>query len=64
MANVMDVAKKKIIIVEEDEDIEKVATILGNKKIKKVPVLRNGVLRGIISRGDIIRYVTKEFLKN
>lgn len=64
MANVMDVAKKKIIVVEEDEEIEKVATILGNKKIKKVPVHRNGVLRGIISRGDIIRYVTKEFLKN
>lgn len=61
--NVMNVAKKKVIAVEEDVDIENVATILGNKKIKKVPVVSNGVLRGIISRGDIIRFVTKEFLK-
>ena len=32
------------------------------KKIKKVPVIKNGVLMGIISRGAIIRFITKEFI--
>lgn len=64
LENIMNVAKKKVTVVDENEEIEKVAAILGNKKIKKVPVIKNGVLRGIISRGDIIRFITKEFLKN
>uniref|UniRef100_UPI0038657C51 CBS domain-containing protein n=1 Tax=Paenibacillus psychroresistens TaxID=1778678 RepID=UPI0038657C51 len=35
---------------------------MGEKKIKKVPVERQGVLVGIISRGDVIRHVFKQFI--
>ena len=59
--NVMQLAKRKVIKVSWDEDIEIIAAILGKKQIKKVPVERNGVLAGIISRGDIIRNSFKEF---
>jgi CBS domain-containing protein len=59
---VMSVAKKKVIKVAWDEEIEQVAALLGNKQIKKVPVERNGVLVGIISRGDVIRQVFKKLL--
>ncbi len=59
--NVMQLAKRKVIKVSWDEDIEIIAAILGKKQIKKVPVVRNGVLAGIISRGDIIRNSFKEF---
>jgi CBS domain-containing protein len=60
--NVMEIAKKKVIKVQWDTPIEAIATILGEKKIKKVPVERKGVLVGIISRGDVIRHVFKQFL--
>lgn len=60
--NVMRVAKKNVQKVSWDEEIENVAAILGNKRIKKLPVERNGVLVGIISRGDVIRHVFKAML--
>lgn len=60
--NVMRIAKKSVQKVMWDENIENVAAILGNKRIKKLPVERNGVLIGIISRGDVIRHVFKKVL--
>jgi CBS domain-containing protein len=60
--NVMAIAKKKVITVHYEEDIEQIATILGKKQIKKVPVERNRVLVGIISRGDVIRHSFKALL--
>jgi CBS domain-containing protein len=62
--NVMRIAKTKVVKVQFDMEIEDIATILGQKKIKKVPVERNGVLVGIISRGDVLRYVYNTFLQN
>ncbi|OPA76856.1 CBS domain-containing protein [Paenibacillus selenitireducens] len=58
-ANVMDIAKRKVTTVAWNEEIENIAAILGKKQIKKLPVQRNGVLVGIISRGDVIRNVFK-----
>ncbi|MDR7077652.1 putative transcriptional regulator [Neobacillus niacini] len=58
--NVMKLAKRKVIKVSWDDDIENIAAILGKRQIKKVPVERNGILVGIISRGDIIRNSFKE----
>jgi len=60
--NVMDIAKKTPLKVHWNEDIEIVASILGKKQIKKLPVERNGVLVGIISRGDVIRESFKSLL--
>ncbi|GAE93911.1 CBS domain protein sometimes clustered with YjeE [Gracilibacillus boraciitolerans JCM 21714] len=53
--NVMEVARKSVYTVKSDEDIEEIARILGKKQIKKLPVEQNGILVGIISRGDVIR---------
>ncbi|MHC0036229.1 CBS domain-containing protein [Pseudoneobacillus sp. C159] len=60
--NVMEIAKKRVQTVQWNEEIETVAAILGKKQIKKVPVERNGVLVGIISRGDVIRESFKSLL--
>lgn len=60
--NVMEIAKKNVYKVSWDEEIENIAAILGGKQIKKVPVERNGVLVGIISRGDVIRHSFKSIL--
>lgn len=60
--NVMEIATTRVITVDSDQDIDQVAKILGNKKIKKVPVIVNNKLIGIISRGDIVRFVVKNYL--
>lgn len=59
---VLNIAKKKVIKVAWDEEVENVATILGKRKIKKLPVEQDGRLVGIISRGDVIRHTFKNFL--
>jgi CBS domain-containing protein len=59
---VLEIAKRKVFKVSWDEEIENVAAILGKKEIKKLPVERNGVLVGIISRGDVIRHSFKALL--
>jgi CBS domain-containing protein len=60
--NVMKIAKKKVVKVAWDEKMEIIAAVLGKKQIKKVPVEKNGVLAGIISRGDVIRNSFKELI--
>jgi CBS domain-containing protein len=60
--NVLEIAKRKVFKVSWDEEMENIAAILGKKQIKKVPVERNGVLVGIISRGDVIRHSFKDIL--
>lgn len=60
--NVLHIAKKKVFTVSWNEEIEKIASILGKKQIKKLPVERDGVLVGIISRGDVIRHSFKAIM--
>jgi CBS domain-containing protein len=60
--NVLEIAKKKVFKVTWDEEMENIAAFLGKKHIKKLPVERNGVLVGIISRGDVIRHSFKSIL--
>jgi CBS domain-containing protein len=60
--NILKIAKKKVIKASWDEEVEDVAATLGNKRIKKLPVERDGVLVGIISRGDVIRHSFKNYV--
>lgn len=61
--SVMEVATTKLISVDTDYDIDEVAKVLGEKKIKKVPVLEDGKLAGVISRSDILRYILGVYLE-
>ncbi|WP_373460385.1 CBS domain-containing protein [Paenibacillus sp. V4I7] len=60
--NVMKIARKKVFTVDSEEEVEQIAAILGKKRIKKLPVLHQGVLVGIISRGDVIRHSFQSIL--
>jgi CBS domain-containing protein len=53
--NVMEVAKKNVLKAQWNEKIDNIASVLGNKHIKKLPIEKDGQLVGIISRGDVIR---------
>lgn len=61
-ANVMDVATKRVVSIDVDTSIEHACTVLGTRRIKKVPVLRHGRLAGTLSRTDVTRCVMQQFL--
>jgi CBS domain-containing protein len=50
-----DVMTHGAVSVLEDTPIPEVADILAERRIKRVPVLRDGKVVGIVSRADIIR---------
>jgi CBS domain-containing protein len=61
--NVMEIATHKVISVKPQTELGEVAEILGRKKIKKVPVIQDGRLVGIISRGDLLRFVASHYVE-
>ncbi|WP_256757871.1 CBS domain-containing protein [Cohnella sp. WQ 127256] len=60
--DVMTLCKKKVITADWETDIDQIAAILGKKQIKKLPIVRSGVLVGIISRGDVIRHAFRTII--
>jgi CBS domain-containing protein len=50
-----DVMTKTVISVGEDASLSEIAQILEERRIKRVPVVRDGVLVGIVSRADLLR---------
>lgn len=53
-----DLMSKKVVTVMPDDTIEHTATLMMEKKIKRLPVVdTQGKLVGIISRRDIMRYL-------
>jgi len=59
---VEQVGNKRVITVEEDDSLVDVAEVLARRKIKKVPVIQDGYLKGIISRGDVVRAVVQKIM--
>ena len=50
-----DVMTRPAITVTEDVDLSEIARLLETRRIKRVPVVRDGRLVGIVSRADIVR---------
>ncbi|GAB4412901.1 MAG: CBS domain-containing protein [Thermodesulfovibrionales bacterium] len=59
-STVGEICIKKVITVDEDAPIEDIATIMTEKKIHLLPVLREGRLVGIIGKKDLIRGIAGE----
>jgi CBS domain-containing protein len=54
---VKDIMTSDVVSVTEDTDLANVAALLEAKRIKRVPVMRDGEVVGIISRANIVRAV-------
>jgi CBS domain-containing protein len=54
-ATVGDVMDRKAPTCSEDATLEEVATVLHERNASRLPVVRDGKLVGIVSRGDIVR---------
>jgi CBS domain-containing protein len=50
-----EICSKDVITVDEEASVEYIATIMTEKKIHTLPVMRGGLLIGIIGRKDLIR---------
>jgi CBS-domain-containing membrane protein len=49
-----DVMSTPVITADEDDSLPKVATMLEEYRIKRVPILRKGKLTGIVSRANLL----------
>lgn len=52
---VADIMSKEVVSVGPDTPVEEIAKILAEKGIKRVPVISEGKLVGIVSRADIVK---------
>lgn len=50
-----DVMTRRVIAVEEDADLESIAETLEKNRIKRVPVVRDGKVIGVVSRANLMR---------
>jgi CBS domain-containing protein len=52
---VRDVMTEDVATIEEEASLEDAVNLMEKKDIKRLPVLRNGLLVGILSRSDLVR---------
>jgi CBS-domain-containing membrane protein len=61
-STVTELMTSRVIGVSEDATVDEVARILTVNRFKRVPVLRDGRLVGIVSRADIVRMMASRWV--
>ena len=59
---VADIMSHEVIAIGEETTVSEIAMLFAEHKIKRVPVLRDGKLVGIVSRADIVHAVAQGHL--
>lgn len=59
-ATVKDIYSKKVITINENATLEDIATIMSEKKVHLLPVLRGDDLVGVVGKVDVVRALAKE----
>jgi len=54
---VREVMARNVLCVSEEESVAEVAQLLASKDVERVPVVQDGILRGFLTRADIVRKV-------
>jgi CBS-domain-containing membrane protein len=54
-----DIMSRYVVSVRDDAELRDVADILDSHRIKRVPVVQEGRLVGIITRGDLVRALSQ-----
>lgn len=52
---VRTIMTKRVHTISPDDSIEAASTLMVNHRINRLPVIEEGVLAGIVTRGDVIR---------
>jgi CBS domain-containing protein len=53
--SVRDVMTRQVLCVAPEQSVAEVASLMANKDVERVPVVREGRLVGFLTRGDIVR---------
>ncbi len=61
-ATVADIMTPKVVSVAEQTPVDDIALILTSNRFKRVPVLRDERLVGIVSRADIVRMIASRWI--
>lgn len=56
---VEDIYKKDVVTITENSTIQEIATIMSEKNIHHLPVVRKGKLVGIIGKKDIVKAIAR-----
>jgi CBS domain-containing protein len=59
-SSVSEVCVKNVVTINEETPIDEIATIMNEKKIHLLPVMREGRVVGIIGKKDLIRGIAGE----
>ena len=59
---VSHIATERVVSIPQDATLQEACTLLAQHKFKKVPVMQNGAIVGILSRSDVIRYAMNNAL--
>jgi len=54
-----EICNKKVMSINEDTSLEEIATIMAEKNIHLLPVLRDGLVVGIVGKADVVKAMTK-----
>ncbi|HEY3375554.1 MAG TPA: CBS domain-containing protein [Candidatus Aquicultor sp.] len=59
-AKVGDVMSTEVVTIGEDDTVEDIATLMVEQDISRAPVMSDGKLVGIITKGDLVRAISKQ----
>jgi CBS domain-containing protein len=57
---VKEICTREVITIEEDTPLSEIATIMSEKRVHLLPVLKGGRIVGIVGKKDVIRAITSE----
>ena len=59
-SKVSEVMTEEVISVSPEESVREVATLMADRNVNRLPVMENGRLVGIVTRGDIVRAIAQK----
>ncbi len=58
-STVGDICAKKVVTITEDTELSDIATLMAEKKIHLLPVVKSGKVVGIVGKRDVVRAVAQ-----
>ncbi len=55
-----DICTRKVVTIEEDTTIVDIATIMAEKGVHLLPVIKNGKVTGIVGKRDVVKAVARQ----
>lgn len=55
-----DICSRSVVTISEETTVVEIATIMAEKKIHLLPVIRNGKIAGIVGKRDVVKAVARQ----